>query len=51
MFGLKPRQSPELVTQVIDIILVTVAGRKFLPGDTGAAMNFIIDSAVDDLFE
>jgi len=50
-FVLKPKRPPEFVTQVIDIILMTAAEREFLPNDSTAALDFIIDAAIDNLFE
>jgi AcrR family transcriptional regulator len=50
-FGLKATLPPERLALVINTILMTVRNRKFLPGDVDGAVDFIIDAAVDKMFE
>ena len=50
-YGLQPRQSTAMVTQIIDILLASVSRTKFMPGQTADAFNFIIDSVINNLFE
>jgi len=50
-YGLRPRRSLDQVTQVVDILLASVSRTKFMPGDTGEAFAYIIDAAVDGLFD
>jgi AcrR family transcriptional regulator len=50
-FGLKAKLESERLALVINTILMTVRNRKFLPGDVDGAIDFIIDAAVDKMFE
>ena len=50
-YGLKPTRDSESVTQIIDLLLTAVARQDYLPGDTRASVDFIIDAVIDALFE
>jgi len=50
-YGLRPRQSTQMVTQIIDILLSSISRTQFMPGQTDEAFNFVIDAVVDALFE
>jgi len=50
-YGLVPTQSIQSVTQILDILLASVSRTAFMPGETTASFDFIIDAVVDKLFE
>jgi len=50
-YGLKPRRDNESTTQIVDMLMASVARQDYLPGDTRASADFIIDAVVDALFE
>jgi AcrR family transcriptional regulator len=50
-FGLKAKLEPAQLALVVNTILMMARNKKLLPGDTNGAIDFIIDAAVDKMFE
>jgi len=49
-YDLQPTRDPAAVTQIIDLLLTAVSRQDYLPGDTRASVDFIVDAVVDALF-